>query len=69
MERYDGGEPDEDEEITEGDPDWDLSEAHGYLWYPEREHGPVPPWLMLGVSVLVVVSLVAPGLYLIWRYG
>ncbi|HYM16335.1 MAG TPA: hypothetical protein VEZ14_12320 [Dehalococcoidia bacterium] len=45
-----------------GDPDYDLSEAHGYGWEPAREHWPVPPWLLLAVSIVVIVALLLPAL-------
>ena len=66
MERFDDG---DDEEIAPDDPDWDLSEAHGYMWEPAREQWPVPSWVLLWVSVVVVIALLAPGLYFIFRYG
>jgi hypothetical protein len=58
---------DEEEEIGPGDPDYDLSEAHGYRWEPRREHWPVPPWLLVVVSLLVVAALVLPTVLLIAR--
>lgn len=63
---------DEDEEIGPGhpgDPDYDLSEAHGYTWEPERNNWPLPPVLMALVTVLVVIALVLPGLLIFLRYG
>lgn len=53
---------DEDDEIKADDPDYDLSEAHGYLWDPQRQNWPVPPWLLAGISIVVVVALVLPAL-------
>ena len=66
---YDGDEGDEDgdDEITPDDPDYDLSEAHGYRWEPERAHWPVPPWLLVALSLLVIVALVLPGLLFVLR--
>ena len=61
--------PEEDEEIRPDDPDYDLSEAHGYTWEPKREHWPVPPWLLVAISLLVVVGLVLPGLIFLLRHG
>ena len=58
----------EDEEIQPGDPDYDLSEAHGYTWEPRREHWPVPPWVLLVVSALVAVGLIAPSLFVLLRH-
>lgn len=48
-------------------PDYDLSEAHGYSWEPSREHWPVPPWLLVAVSLLVVAALVLPGIFFLLR--
>ncbi len=66
---------DEDNELDGGDgegpweldptdpdhPDFDLSEAAGYSDY-ERRRGLLPPpqWLILLVSIIVVLSLLAP---------
>lgn len=55
----------EDEPFGPGDPDYDLSEAHGYGWEPPREHWPVPPWLLIAVSIVVIVALVLPALLFI----
>ncbi len=55
------------EEIGPDDPDYDLSEAHGYTWEPAREHWPVPPWLLMAISLLVVAGLVLPGLIFLLR--
>ena len=52
----------DDGDFGPGDPDYDLSEAHGYDWEPERPHWPVPPWLLVVVSLLVIVALLLPGL-------
>lgn len=57
----------DDGEIAPDDPDYDLSEAHGYRWEPKREHWPVPPWLLIAVSILIVLALVVPGLLLLAR--
>ena len=57
--------PDDEEEIAEirpGDPDYDLSEAHGYTWEPDREGLPIPQWVLVGVSLLLVIALLVPGL-------
>lgn len=59
----------EEEEIEPGDPDYDLSEAHGYTWEPPREHWPVPPWLLLLISALLAVALIAPSLFVLLRHG
>jgi hypothetical protein len=61
---------DEDDEIGPDDPDYDLSEAHGYTWEPEREEegGPFPPWLMVTITVLVIAGLVLPSLLIVMYY-
>ena len=59
----------EDEEIGPDDPDYDLSEAHGYMWEPKREHWPVPPWLLVAISLLVVVALVLPGIVFLLQHS
>ncbi len=69
---WDRAEDDEDEdEIRPGDADYDLSEAHGYTWddRPREDHSPVPRWLWIAVTALVVLALVLPSLLLVWRYG
>lgn len=55
----------DDEEFGPGDPDYDLSEQYGYSWEPPREHWPVPPWLLIAVSVLVIAALLVPTLLVI----
>lgn len=56
----------DDDEVGPNDPDYDLSEAHGYGWEPERSGlWPPPAWVMVVVSVLLVVALVLPGILLI----
>jgi hypothetical protein len=66
---WDPPDPEDDEEIGPDDPDYDLSEAHGYTWEPRREHWPVPPWLLVAVSLLIVVALLLPGLIFLLRQG
>ncbi|MHB8377453.1 MAG: hypothetical protein ACYDEB_10930 [Dehalococcoidia bacterium] len=56
------GPQDEDDEFGPGSPDWDLSEEHGYMWDPKRRHWPVPPWLLIGVSLVVIFALLLPAL-------
>ena len=62
---WDDPEEEEDEEIGPDHPDYDLSEAHGHTWEPERPSWPVPPWLLAALSVIVVASLVLPTLFFI----
>ena len=59
----------EEEEIGPDDPDYDLSEAHPYSWEPARKHWPVPPWLLMAISLLVVAALILPGLIFLLRHG
>ena len=59
-------EPDEGE-IGPDDPDYDLSEAHGYSWEPGRAFWPPPPWVIAAVSLLLVAALVAPTLVFVLR--
>jgi hypothetical protein len=61
----DGDEDQEEEEFGPDDPDYDLSEAHGYNWDPDRANWPVPPWLLATISVVVVASLVLPTIFFI----
>lgn len=68
MPDWDDGAADEEEpEIGPGDPDYDLSEAHGYRWEPQRDHWPVPPWLLAAVSIALVIGLLLPALIIIVR--
>ena len=61
---------DDDDEFGPGDPDYDLSEAHGYSeWEPASRHWPVPPWLLAVVSLIVAAALVLPSIFLVLRYG
>ena len=60
-------EDEEDDEVTPDDPDWDLSEAHGYMWEPERHDWPVSPGVLALVSIVIIVALVLPGILLILR--
>lgn len=62
--------PDEqadDDEFGPDSPDWDLSEEHGYMWEPKRDHWPVPPWALTLVALVVIFALLLPGLLLIFR--
>jgi hypothetical protein len=61
------GDDEEADEITPDDPDWDLSEAHGYVWEPARRDWPVSPAALAVVSIVLIVALVLPGVLLILR--
>ena len=60
-------EEEEDEEIAPGDADYDLSEAHGYAWYPDEKPA-VPRWALITVTALVIVALVVPSILIILNY-
>lgn len=61
---------DDDEEFGPGDPDYDLSEGHGYSsWEPTSRHWPIPPWLLMVVSLIVALALVLPSILFVLRYG
>lgn len=60
-------EEEEEDEFGPESPDWDLSEEHGYLWYPKRDQWPVPAWLLAAVSIIVVIALVLPTLVILLR--
>ncbi len=57
----------EDEEIGPGDPDYDLSEAHGYTWEPDRRWS-FPPWLVAAISLVLAAALVLPTLLFILNH-
>lgn len=62
-EEYDDDEDDEDDGyIPEpGDPDYDLSEAAGYVGYdPPSHEGPVPQWAITAGAVLLILAIVIP---------
>lgn len=69
MSEWDDGADDGNEEIGPGDPDYDLSEAHSYLWEPEPRRGLLSPLVLALVSVVVIVALVLPGVLFVLRYG
>jgi hypothetical protein len=56
----------EDDEFGPGDPDYDLSEQHGYMWEPKRRDWPVPMPVLLVVSAAVIMALVVPSLLLLF---
>ena len=59
------GEPyDDEKDMGPGDADYDLSEAHGYLWEPAHRTWP-SRWLLIGVTVLIIAALVLPGVIVI----
>jgi hypothetical protein len=58
---------DDEDEIGPGDPDYDLSEAHGYMWDPSPR--PFPPrWIIWTVTIIVIIALVVPSLFIVLRY-
>ncbi len=65
-ERWDDDAP--EDEFGLDSPDYDLSEARGYGWEPERpSRWPPPQWLIVAISLLVVVALLVPGLLVLLR--
>jgi hypothetical protein len=58
----------EDGEIAPGDPDYDLSEAHGYTWEPERRWS-FPPWLVAVISLILATALVLPTVLFILNHS
>ena len=62
---WDDAGDEEDEEFGPGDPDYDLSEAHGYSVDAPRQRPIIAPRLMLVVSIVLVVALVAPALVIL----
>ena len=50
-------------------PDYDLSEARGYGWEPERPPSRWPPtqWVIVAISLLLVAALLVPTLLLLLR--
>jgi hypothetical protein len=63
--RYDDDD-EEEEEIQPGDPDYDLSESHGYMWEPKHREWP-PRWLIVAITIIVVIALIVPTLLIILR--
>lgn len=44
-----------------GDPDYDLTEAAGYAgWEEPRRSGPVPQWLIVVASLLLIMAILTP---------
>ena len=62
-EEYDDDDPNEP-----GNRDYDLSEAHGYMWEPARPGSPIPTGWLAVVSVVAIISLVLPTIIFILRY-
>jgi len=60
-----------EEEFGPGDPDYDLSEQHGYRWEPPRDgdSGPIPRWVLVVVSLIIVVALLVPSLVYLLQYA
>ena len=56
----------EEDEISPGDPDYDLSEAHGYMWEPAHREWP-PRWLLVALTIVVIAGLLLPAMILIAR--
>lgn len=57
------GEAQEDDSITEDDPDYDLSQAAGYAdWEPPQRSFFLPQWLIVAISLLLILTLLLPAL-------
>lgn len=57
-----------EEDFGPGTADYDLSEEHGYAWEAERTDV-IPRWMVVSVSLLLVVALVLPSIYIVWRFA
>jgi hypothetical protein len=68
---WDGRAEDTDEEpdeIAPGDPDYDLSEAHGWDWEPKPARNVfLSPLVLMGISLLLVLALLLPALVTLTR--
>ena len=62
----------EEEEVEEdfgpGSPDYDLSEEHCYTWEPARIEV-IPRWLLVSLSLVLVVALLIPSIYIVLRFS
>jgi hypothetical protein len=64
---YEDDYEEDEDEIQPGDPDYDLSEAHGYMWDPAPK--PFPPrWLIVTVTIVVIAALVVPSVLIVLQY-
>ena len=67
-ERGDTEDAPEEDEFGPDSPDYDLSEARGYGWEPERpSRWPPPQWLIVAISLLLVAALLVPAVLLVLR--
>jgi len=58
---YEEDEDDESYVPGPGDPDYDLSEAAGYAdWESPRRDGPVPRWVIVVVSLVLIMAILTP---------
>jgi len=58
----------EEDEIAPGDPDYDLSEAHGWDWEPKPARNFfLSPLVLVGISLLLVLALLLPTLVTLTR--
>ena len=54
-------EQDDDSYIPdETDPDYDLSEVHGYSDWEPRRGGPIPSWVIAAASILLIIAFLIP---------
>jgi hypothetical protein len=61
---YDREYDEDDDEMAPGDPDYDLSEAHGYMWEPAERPWP-PRWLIAVITVALIAALVVPSVIIV----
>lgn len=66
-ERWDTDDDAEDE-FGPDSPDYDLSEASGYGFEPERpSRWPPPQWLIVAISLLLAAALLVPAVLVLLR--
>jgi hypothetical protein len=58
--RLDDDEDDDSYVPDETDPDYDLSEAHGYSDWEPRRPGPFPTWSVAAASILLIIAILIP---------
>ena len=66
----DDDEPDDDDDDSyipgPDDPDFDLSEAHGYADWDDSRAGPLlPQWLIATVCIILILSIAIPAILLL----
>jgi hypothetical protein len=65
-EGYDDEDLDDEFALDPDDPDYDLSEEAGYAeWVPPSRSQPIPQWVIVAVSILLILALLIPVFRLI----